>query len=196
MAHVCEHGIQRWNDEGNVVAANTPTRFITNSDSISLQLRRNCIGKLKQQEVLEGSRQGKAATYPKRLCEAICHGLVEEKELSIRNIKRIITVQNISQVETLHQLRSLNMVTNEDHEEIGQEVKQAWDDVTGEVLDTKKVEEARIKEVEYLISENVWTKILRGEAAQKGYQIVKTRWLDINKGDSEQPKYRSRFVGK
>ena len=196
LAHVREHGIQRWDDEGNVVAANTPTRFITNSDSISLQLRRNCIGKLKQQEVLEGSRQGKAATYPKRLCEAICHGLVEEKELSIRNIKRIITVQKVSQVQTLHQLRSLNVVTNEDHEEICQQVKQAWDDVTGEVLDTKKVEEARIKEVEYLISENVWTKILRGEAAQKGYKIVKTRWLDINKGDSEQPKYRSRFVGK
>ena len=137
-----------------------------------------------------------AAKYIKGLCEAICQGLVEEKELSKRHIKRIVTVQKICQVDNIHQLRSLKMVTAEDHEEICQEGTQAWDDVTGEALDTKKVEEARIKEVEYLISENVWTKILRREATQKGYKIVKTRWLDINKGDSAQPKYRSRFVGK
>ena len=79
-----------------------------------------------------------------------------------------MTVQQISQVDTMHQLQSLKVVTTEDHEEICQEVKQAWDDVTGEALDTKRVEEARINEVEYLISEHVWTKILRREAAQKG----------------------------
>ena len=125
LAHECECGIHAWDDEGNVLAAKTPTRFITNSDSISLQLRRKCIGKLKQQQLFEGSRQGQAATYHKGLCEAICHGLVEEKELSKRNIKRIITVQKGSQLESMHQLRSLNMVANEDHEGIGQEVKQA-----------------------------------------------------------------------
>ena len=29
-----------------------------------------------------------------------------------------------------------------------------------------------------------------------GYKIIKTRWIDINKGDDENPVYRSRFVAK
>ena len=76
-----------------------------------------------------------AAKYIKGLCEAICQGLAEENELSKRHIKRIVTVQQISQVDTMHQLRSLKVVTTEDHEEFSQEVKQAW------------VEKTRIKEV-------------------------------------------------
>ena len=196
LAHKCECGIQTWDDGGNIASAKQPIRLISNSDSISLQLRRKCMEKQQHQELFGGRRSMQAAKYIKGLCEAICQGLVEENELSKRHIKRIVTVQKICQVDNIHQLRSLKMVTAEDHEEICQEGTQAWDDVTGEALDTKKVEEARIKEVEYLISENVWTKILRREATQKGYKIVKTRWLDINKGDSEQPEYRSRFVGK
>ena len=62
------------------------------------------------------------------------------------------------------------MVTDEDHEESCQEVKQAWDDVTGEVLDTKRAEEARIKEVEYIISDNVWTKTPRKRSCSKMLQ--------------------------
>ena len=33
-------------------------------------------------------------------------------------------------------------------------------------------------------------------AQAKGWKIVKTRWIDINKGDDENPVYRSRLVGK
>ena len=42
----------------------------------------------------------------------------------------------------------------------------------------------------------VWKKIPRAEAVKRGWNIIKTKWLDINKGDLEQPDYRSRFVGK
>ena len=45
VAHKCECGIQTWDDGGNVASAKQPTRFITNSDSISLQLRCKCMGK-------------------------------------------------------------------------------------------------------------------------------------------------------
>ena len=31
---------------------------------------------------------------------------------------------------------------------------------------------------------------------QKGWKIVKTRWIDINRGDDEAPIYRSRLVAK
>ena len=36
----------------------------------------------------------------------------------------------------------------------------------------------------------------RREAAALGYKFIKTRWIDVNKGDKGNPKYRSRLVGK
>ena len=34
------------------------------------------------------------------------------------------------------------------------------------------------------------------QAARNGWKVVQTRWIDINKGDDENPNYRSRLVGK
>ena len=31
---------------------------------------------------------------------------------------------------------------------------------------------------------------------KKGWKVIKTRWIDINKGDREHPNYRSRLVAK
>ena len=42
----------------------------------------------------------------------------------------------------------------------------------------------------------VYDKIPRAQAARKGWKIIKTRWIDINKGDDDNPNYRSRLVGK
>ena len=42
----------------------------------------------------------------------------------------------------------------------------------------------------------VWTRIPRRMAKERGWRIIKSRWLDINKGDDANPRYRSRFVGK
>ncbi len=36
----------------------------------------------------------------------------------------------------------------------------------------------------------------RKRAIALGYKVVKTRWIDINKGNYEVPNYRSRFVAK
>ena len=49
--------------------------------------------------------------------------------------------------------------------------------------------EARSKEVHYLREKRVYNKIPRSE-------IIGTRWIDINKGDDQNPNYRSRLVGK
>ena len=42
----------------------------------------------------------------------------------------------------------------------------------------------------------VCNKIPRAQAIRNGWKIIKTRWIDINKGDDVNPKYRSRLVGK
>jgi hypothetical protein len=38
--------------------------------------------------------------------------------------------------------------------------------------------------------------VLRGQAAKDGCKVITTRWLDIIKGDSKHPNYRSRLVGR
>ena len=39
-------------------------------------------------------------------------------------------------------------------------------------------------------------KRIRAEAIKEGYRIIKTRWIDIDKGDEGNPDYRSWLVGK
>ena len=63
-------------------------------------------------------------------------------------------------------------------------------------LDRVKVTAARKLEIEYAEKKPVWKKIPRWQAKEKGWKIVKPRWIDINKGDDDKPNYRSRMVGK
>ena len=65
--------------------------------------------------------------------------------------------------------------------------KIAWDDLTGMKLDAGKVKEARAKELEYVKQWGVWTKIPRSVAHAKGWKVIRTRWIDVNKGDDENP---------
>ena len=72
----------------------------------------------------------------------------------------------------------------------------AYDDVTGLELDANKVYDARLKEVEFVHEKKVWSKIRRADARRKGWKVLKGRWVDVNKGDDENPNCRSRLVGK
>ena len=55
---------------------------------------------------------------------------------------------------------------------------------------------ARTKEMGYIHEKKVWERMSRKRAIALGWKIVKTRWIDINKGDWENPNFRSRFVAK
>ena len=57
--------------------------------------------------------------------------------------------------------------------------------------------EARSKEVQYTRGKWVYDKIPRQRVLKKkGWKIIKTRCIDINKGDDANPVHRSRLVGK
>ena len=51
-------------------------------------------------------------------------------------------------------------------------------------------------EVGYARRKNIWTKVPRRQAIARGEKIVKTRWIDINKGGTDNMLYRSRFLAK
>ena len=71
------------------------------------------------------------------------------------------------------------------------------DNVSGETLDEAGVRAARALEMEFFQKMGVYTYANREEAARSGRgKVIKGRWIDVNKGDSQNPDYRSRFVGK
>ena len=83
------------------------------------------------------------------------------------------------------------------HEKIGVLTHhEAFDDLTGLSLERDKVLEACNMELEYINSKQVWKKIPRAEAIRNGWRVVKARWIDVNKGDDQNPCIRSRFVAK
>ena len=45
-----------------------------------------------------------------------------------------------------------------------------------------------------VLAEEVWKKISRQDAKRRGLNIIKVRWIDINKGDTVRENYRSRLV--
>ncbi len=131
-----------------------------------------------------------AAIYPDKLCRAIVVGLIKQLQVEAMQIKHLMTVTAVDTIqEELDDRRARGVGAHEEDDE-------AWDDVTGEILDAKEVVNARLKEISYIDDKKVWIKITRAEAKRRGIKIVGTRWLDINKGDAERPNHRSRLVAK
>ena len=72
-------------------------------------------------------------------------------------------------------------------------VAYAYDDVSNAALEPELVRQARTLEMKFFSDMGVYTRVPRSTMNGK---IIKTRWIDINKGDSVRKKYRSRLVGK
>ena len=63
----------------------------------------------------------------------------------------------------------------------------AWDDLTHMKLDAGMVKEARAKEVGYICDKRVYDKIPRAQGLRNKLKVAQVRWIDINKGDAENP---------
>ena len=72
-----------------------------------------------------------------------------------------------------------------------------WDDISGRALKSELVREAREDERRVCVEANVFTKVPISECwSETGAPPVSTKWVDINKGDDNDPDYRSRWVGR
>ena len=71
------------------------------------------------------------------------------------------------------------------------------DDLAGQVLRDELVKKARAVELAYFNSKGVWRKVARRRTRDEiGGPPVAVRWVDVNKGDELNPKYRSRLVAR
>ena len=71
------------------------------------------------------------------------------------------------------------------------------DDLTGQPLPPSLCRQARQEELEYFRTKGVWELRRVAEALQRtGRRPISVRWVEVNKGDSENPKIRSRLVAR
>eukprot|EP00973_Karenia_brevis_P048699 6757601-Karenia_brevis.AAC.1 len=73
---------------------------------------------------------------------------------------------------------------------------EGWDDVNMVPLDGEAVNQARQDELAYIVDMNVFRLMPRAEAHRLSKKIISGKWIDTNKGDSSNPIYRSRYVGR
>ena len=72
-----------------------------------------------------------------------------------------------------------------------------FDALTGQPLDPTMVRAAHRKELEYVELKKVWELTsVRDAMKMRGRRPISVRWVDVNKGDDENPNYRSRLVAR
>ena len=71
---------------------------------------------------------------------------------------------------------------------------EVWDDVKGGWLPVEEVKKARREELECVRKAPLYKKVSRAVPEAKGMSVIPIRWVDTNKGTTENPVYRSRVV--
>ena len=115
---------------------------------------------------LISGRAKAAEVYPPRLVAAILSGLRRQLQEDGK--------MSVSALEPGAHGHDEESVPEED-------VEKFYDDISGKLLPTKLVREARLEEIKFLQSFPVYKKVPAEEA--RGKQKVSVRWRDVNKGD-------------
>ncbi len=188
----CQYGqeVQYGVSQGQPVMK--PTGFMSNAPELLKRLSKKWEGRGGEcsrprggRRVLASGRVARgAATYSPSLCNAIVRGMVDE--VRCRGIWRAGEI-------------GLHAVTDEDQQNHTDPrfSGRFRDDVSGQVLRDDLAHEARAKELKYFCDKGVWRKRPKHEARQKtGRGPISVRWVDVNKGDDLNPRYRSRLVAR
>ena len=169
------------------------TGWLTNSQSIADKVGVPCSNKVpgavKHRHVhLVGGRASATEVYPKKLVWSILEGLVEQL--------RILGVLEDGAIGPV--MEEMPALQSQDAPEDWQWTSEDGvfiDDVTGHELDPVLVRAARAGEIDYIYKQQVYVKVPYETAMERtGSPPFKVRWVDINKGDVINPKYRSRLV--
>ena len=179
---MCAHGMILKDRQG-FAPVFKPTGWCSNSQHVLNHMHKLC-DRTHRHASLQNGLAKHAAIYPKRLCLAI-----------LRGIKDQLVSDGLSGLNGLHGVGTVNEEMS--YSEEMSDRSRFIDDVSGQPLDTKLVEAARLDEVKGIRQHNVWTVVPISECYEKtGRAPVGGRWVDVNKGDEKTPDYRSRYVGR
>ena len=145
----CRYGLTS-NDGYRTGPARKRTGFMTNSVCLAKQLEKRCRNR-PGHEVhchvrLENGRIREAQKYPPELCKAICRGIMEQIEADRRGEFLIANIDQEHKASS-QQLRDAQKEIQSKYRTIEEEQDtmemEAFDDVSGAMLDPKKVQSAR-----------------------------------------------------
>ena len=125
-------------------------------------------------------------------------GNVKTKKIGLNQLKKVLEEYGCPEhwVDNQHAEDENDEMMKKELLVIGMKAGVGWarDDITGAALDIEEVRKARAEELDFFRKMGVYRKVPRWEA--NGKKIIKTRWIDVNKGDESNPDLRSRLVGK
>ena len=205
-ADQCMYGLET-EVKGETRPVRKRTGFLTNSVCVADELSRRCDGSHLYFTLMEG-RAAKAEEYPPDLCKAICRGIRKQQSLDQMgmccSLGMVVSELEDVLVKAGYPKHWVDKQHDDplDDEILMKEIMalriknggQAWatDDLSGAVLDPELVQRARDVEMEYFRKMVVYNKVNRSEA--KGRKIIRTKWVDVTKGDSQMVDYRSRLI--
>ena len=175
VAHLCQYGMKSKNAYGEGLVKK-PTKILTNSIHLSKWLDRKCTGGHHHVHLV-GGRAGPCEVYPTPLCEAIVNGLKDQ-----------VQADGIAMVNSSLLLS---------HHEADHRWDEYTDDLSGKPLRSDLVQQARKEEIDIFNQFPVYEKVpIEDSYYFTGKGPIGTKWVDVNKGDDEEPEYRCRFVAK
>ena len=211
---MCQYGMTVMKD-GKEHPVQKSTRVASNSREVLKRLNRRCPNKggegARHAHVqLEGGMTKSAQIYPREFCKTVCEGIAAEKRLRALGMEAW-TIDEVSLaaeklcIDERYGKDPSKELHEEDVGDIGAVYRQtpiedgitACDDQSGEPLKPEMVRVARREEMQYFKAMNVYKKVPIKECWDNtGKAPIGVRWVDINKGDSTHPNYRSRLVAK
>eukprot|EP00973_Karenia_brevis_P072169 10025940-Karenia_brevis.AAC.1 len=210
---MCSYGMQSKDQWGEGLVLK-PTSFLTNSPFIAAALDRQCSNKYGRAAwhrhiTLMNNRAKACQVYPYELCRTICDGLKQQKAAD-QESQYLLSVVDLKEFEGMSANKAqgllvaeLNEIVKHQWKEIPpEEVEEGswtryWDEVSGHELETWRVEVARKTEMKYIKEMKLYDVVPMAECLRKTCRKpIQGRWLDVNKGDLQNPLYRSRYVAK
>ena len=199
----CQFG-SKSKDEQGIAPARGRIGFFAKAVCVAKRLNKKCPNtnqyNVHRHVILTNGRASAAQVYPDKLCQEICLGIQEqikrdrEGQYLLANVENNNGTTSKGMVEEANKLRKRYKTVEEEEQDFGEE---AWDDVYGSPLKQQEIIKARQEEIEYVNKMKLYEKVPTSEAyPQTGKGPISVRWIDINKGDNENPNYRSRFVAR
>ena len=135
--------------------------------------------------------------YPRSISDSISAGIAEEYRIRTKPEFLIgILEMTDDSMKNKEKVEHAHNVAEKCHNEAEGEME-AFDDTSGVQLDPDLVRKARQAEIEYFTKMGVYRKVPREKCyEQTGKAPIGVRWVDVNKQDNINPKYRSRLVAK
>ena len=199
VLHMCAYGMKATDEHGEGLVYKS-TRIASSASEVLKRVGMRCSneagGGQHRHVHLERGRAKAAQVYPRKLCAKICEGLAAQKKIEQLGLaaRPVMTVEEMQQVANV---KADENPSESLHHADAESEYSAWDDQSGQRLDPRLMIQARKDEIKYFREMGVYDKVDISEAGKEtGRPPIGVRWVDINKGDSENPLYRSRLVAK